>query len=79
MYLCGLIALIYITTLHLIFFKIGARKTLTPSLRRRHSKPSVDYTNGLDEYVGRLQRRLLTPCFTHLLILRKKNLTVFAV
>ena len=36
---------------------------LLSSLRRRRSKPSVysyinDYTNGLDECVGRLQRRL---------------------
>ena len=28
------------------------------SLRRRRSKPSVYYTKGLDECVGRLQRRL---------------------
>ena len=46
-----------------------------PSLRRRRSKPSVysciycivctDYTKGLDECVGRLQRRLPRPPFSY--------------
>ena len=47
---------------------------MKPSLRRRRSKPSV-YTNGLDECVGRLQRRLRKPYIGRFLLRRRRLFT----